>query len=148
VSFLTGLVGSGVGVIVIAVSMIALGYVNHAPKWAHSWIHRFLAVVVYGGASLLAFSGLGQIWLSIVHWAEGLTGPGLAAAAITIGSVIMILGLILGMWKAPNAALVSAALVAPMVLMLTTSGAINHFWTATSAPAQQVATQFAAWLGG
>jgi hypothetical protein len=146
-SFLAGLVGSGVAIIALGGAMIALGYVNHLPKWAHSWVHRFLAVVVYGGASLLALTGAGQLWLGIVHWVEGFTGPGAAAVAITLGSFIMILGLIVGMWKAPTAALVTAALVAPMVLMLTTSGFIHSFWLATSAPAQNVANQFVTWLG-
>lgn len=147
-SFLANLVGSGVAVIAIAAAMIALAYVGHAPGWSHNWIHRLLAIVTYGGASLLAVTGLGAVWLDIVHWVEGFTGPGVAHVAITLGSFIMILGLVIGMWKAPNAALVSAALVTPMVLMLTTTGFIHSFWVGTSAPAQNVAAQFAAWLGG
>lgn len=148
---IAGIIGSGVGIIVLVVTYLLLSHVGHAPSASHPWIYRGLAILAYGGGSLLALTGVGALWLSIVGWFAGMAGglsSGLGHTVIVIGSVILILGLIVGMWKAPNAALVSAAMLAPFVLMLTTTGFIHSFWVGTSQPAQQAAAQFAAWLGG
>lgn len=147
-SLLASIVGSGVGIIALVAAFVLLGYVGHAPGAAHPWIYRGLAIVAYGAGSFVALAGLGAIWLGVVHWVEGFTGPGVAHVAIVIGSLILILGLIIGMWKAPNEKLVKAALFAPFVLMLTTSGFLHSFWVSTSAPAQHAAAQFTSWLGG
>lgn len=150
-SFLAGLVGSGIGLIVVVVTIILLGHVSHAPGAAHPWIYRALIVLAYGGGALLALTSIGNVWLSLVNWFAaffGGVGSGAGHAVIVIASVILILGLIIGIWKAPNAEVAKMAALAPFLLMLTTSGFIHSFWVSTSAPAQQVATQFATWLGG
>lgn len=150
-SFLAGLTGSGVGLLVVVVVVILLGHVTHAPGAAHPWIYRILIVLAYGGGTLLALTGVGSLWLSLVNWGAaffGGLGSGAGHAVIVIASVILILGLIVGIWKAPNAEVAKMAALVPFVLMLTTSGFIHSFWISTSQPAQQVATQFATWLGG
>jgi hypothetical protein len=151
VNILAGIIGSGVGIIVIAAVMISLRHMGHAPGFTHPWIHRAMIILMYGAGSLIALTGLGAMWRSFAGYVAGFLGGlggGIPHAVITIGSFLLILGLIIGLWKAPSAQVATVAAFVPAVLMLTSYGFIHSFWVATSAPAQQVAVSFANWLGG
>jgi len=144
--------GSFAGLTVIAVCVILVAHLTHLPKFSHPWVLRVLIVLTYGGGTLVAYTGLGSLWATVATDIAGVVPGGLHGqichAVIVVVSVIVILGLVIALWKAPTEAAVLAAALVPAVLMLSSYGFIHGFWTATSAPAQQFAAQFLARLGG
>lgn len=151
-STLANFVGSGAGLIVIAVCVVLVAHLTHLPNFAHPWVLRGLIVLAYGGGTLLAYTGLGALWRTVASGIAGLFPGGLSAgvphAVLVVASVVLIFGLVVAIWKAPTEAAVVVAALVPAVLMLTSYGAIHEFWLQTSAPAQQLAAQFNTWLGG
>lgn len=150
-SFLVNAVGSGAGIIVIAVTFIAMANLHHLPGATHNWIRRFLIILMYGGDTILAYSGIGALWNGLASWIAGWFGglhAGIPHVTLVVASCILIVGLVVGLIKAPVEAVVVAAALVPAVLMLTSYGFIHTFWLQTSAPAQQLAAQFNVWLGG
>jgi hypothetical protein len=151
-NILADLAGSATAIIVIVGAVILVGHLTHLPNFSHEWVLRFLIALAYGGGALLAYSGVGSLWVNdVVNPVAGLFGglqTGIPHVILTLGSFILILGLVIAMWKAPTAPTVMVAALAPAVLVLTSYGFIHGFWTFTSAPAQHLAAGFATWLGG
>lgn len=153
-SILADLAGAATAIVVIVACVILVGHLSHLPGFSHPWVLRFLIALAYGGGALLTFTGLGATWARTVNWAVsqfpaiGSLQSGAPHIALTLGSFVLILGLVVAMWKAPTAPTVMVAALTPAVLMLTSYGFIHEFWVATSAPAQQLASGFATWLGG
>lgn len=155
-SIITDAAASIVGIGVIVLVMILLANMNdgigsHLFKAAHPWVHRGLAVLMYGASSLIAVTGLGGVWQGIVHWAMGFI-PGADAAIpaeiITIASFFLILGLVGGVAFDPGEAVVMFAALVPFALILTSHGFIHDFWNVTSGPTMNAATAFNNWVGG
>jgi hypothetical protein len=153
---LTDIAGSiiGIGVLILVVIIISHldgGLGNKLFKGAHPWVHRGLTVLSYGAACLIAVTGLGALWQSIINWALGFLpagGAAISAEIITISSFFLILGLIAGFITEPGSAIVMYAAMVPFALILTSHGFVNDFWTWTSGPTMHAATAFNQWVGG
>lgn len=153
-SILADLAGAATAIVVIVACVILVGHLTHLPSFSHPWVLRFLIALAYGGGALLTFTGVGSTWASVVNWVcaqfpgAGSLQTGVPHIVLVLGSLVLILGLVIAVWKAPTAPTVMVAALTPAVLMLTSHGFIHEFWTATSAPSQQLAAGFATWLGG
>lgn len=153
-SILAAVASAATAIVVMVGCVILVGHLTHLPSFSHPWVLRFLIILAYGGGALLTFTGVGSTWASLVNWVAGnIPGggglqSGIPHVVLTLGSFVLILGLVVAIWKAPSAPTVMVAALTPAVLMLTSYGFIHQFWLATSAPAQQLAAGFASWLGG
>ena len=148
---ISGWAGTGVGIIVIGVCSVAAGFVSHLPKAAHPWVHRGLIVAMYAGATALLVTPIGRFALSLANRVAGFFGgfdSGLGKAAIIIAGFFLLAATIIALVKVPSAAAATTAVLLAFVLALVPGGFLHQFYVVTSAPGQQFAAQFAAWLGG
>ena len=150
-SFLANLIGSGVPLIVAGAAWILIGHYRRLPSATHPWICRALIAVMFMAGSALVVSGLGR-WLmgiitGIAGWFGGLNF-GAAHVLITLAALSLLLTAVAGIIWAPDDSVATMALILPLVLALPAGGFLHHVYVATSAPAQAVASQLSAWLGG
>jgi len=144
--------GSGAGIIAVVAGMLILANLGKLPgKFAHSWVKRFVIILMYAGGSAIAVTRLGQYAHSLLMWAAGLFGGvsyGPAHAAIVIGAMFLIVGTVVGLIWAPDEAVAMVAIAVPLVLGLVAGGVIHQIYVATTIPAQGLADALNTWLAG
>jgi hypothetical protein len=146
--------GGGEALIAAGVGWLVLRHYSNLPAGTHPWIHRGVILLMYAAGTVLAVSAVGLQAVRAVRHLSGMvaggTGPGggIGWALVTVGGLALIAGLIVALVWAPNPAYAYVALAAPLVLALAAGGAVRQFYLATSAPAQQLVAQVAAWAGG
>jgi ABC-type antimicrobial peptide transport system permease subunit len=148
---ITGWIGTGVGLIVIGACFILALFVNHLPKFSHPWVHRFLIVAMYAGATALLVTTIGQFALNTARTVAGFLGgfgTGLGKAAIVLAALFLLLSVLIALIKVPSAGAAPLAVLLAFALALVPGGFLHQFYVATAAPGQQFAGQFAGWLGG
>jgi len=148
---ITGWIGTGAGLITIGACLIFAMFVNHLPKFSHPWVHRFLIVGMYAGATAVLVTTVGQFFLNLAQTIAGFFGgfgAGLGKAAIVLASLFLLLSVLIAVIKIPSAAAASLAVILAFLLALVPGGFLHQFYAYTAQPGQQFAGQLAAWLGG
>lgn len=148
---ISGWAGNAVGIIVIGLCFVAARFVNHLPSATHPWVHRFLIVAMYAGATAVLATPIGQFGLNLARTAAGWFGgfdSGLGKAAIVIAGFFLLAATIVALIKVPSAGAATTAVLLAFVLALEPGGFLHQFYVVTSAPGQQFAAQIAAWMGG
>ena len=149
--WITGIVGSGAGLIIIGVTFIASMHIGRVPAPAQKILRRLFIVAMYAGGSALAISGLGALGVRIVTAVAGMfggMGSGAARAVIILTGVFMLLAVVVALVFDPIEAAILLAAFLPFVLMLAPGGFLHQVYVATTFPAQQLADSFSAWIGG
>lgn len=148
---ITGWIGTGAGLITIGACFIFAMFVNHMPKFSHPWVHRFLIVGMYAGATAILVTTIGQFFLNLARTVAGFFGgfgSGLGRAAIVLASLFLLLSVLIAVIKVPTPAAASLAVILAFMLALVPGGFLHQFYAYTAAPGQQFAGQLATWLGG
>jgi hypothetical protein len=146
-----GWIGTGAGLIIIGACVIATAFVNHLPKFSHPWVHRALIIGMYAGATALIVTTIGQFFLHLAEHVAGFFGgfgSGLGKAAIILASFFLLLTVLIALIKVPSAGAATLAVALAFLLALVPGGFLHQFYVVTAAPGQQIAAQFATWLGG
>ena len=146
-----GWIGTGAGLIIIGACLIAALFVSYLPSWSHPWLHRALIVGMYAGATALIATTIGQFALNlavrVAGWFGGF-GSGLGKAAIVLASLFLLLTVLIALVKVPSAGAATLAVALAFMLALVPGGFLHQVYADTAAPGQQLAAQFASWLGG
>lgn len=148
---ISGWAGNGVGLIVIGICAIAAVFVAHLPKWSHPWVHRFLIIGMYCGATAVLVTPIGIFALDLARTAAGWFGgfgSGLGKAAIVLAGFFLLLSVAIALIKVPSAGAAPLAVILAFVLALEPGGWLHQFYVVTSVPGQNFAASFAAFLGG
>ena len=149
--WITGIVGSGAGLIIIGVTFIASLHMGRVPAMAQKILKRLFIVAMYAGGAVLAISGLGALGVRIVTALAGLfggLGSGPARVVIVLTGAFMLLGVVVALIFDPLEAFILLAAFLPFVLMLAPGGFLHQVYVATTFPAQQMADAFNTWIGG
>lgn len=149
--WITGIVGSGAGLIIIGVTFIASMHMGRVPAAAQKILRRLFIVAMFAGGSALAVNGLGALGVRIVSSVAGLFGgldSGPARVVIILTGAFMLLGVTVALVFDPIEAAILLAAFLPFVLMLAPGGFLHQIYVATTFPAQQLANSFNAWIGG
>jgi hypothetical protein len=149
--WITGIVGSGAGLIIIGVTFIASVHMGRVPAMAQKILRRLFIVAMYAGGSALAVNGLGSLGVRLVTAISGLFGgidSGPARVVIILTGAFMLLGVTVALVFDPLEAFILLAAFLPFVLMLAPGGFLHQVYVATTFPAQQLADSFNAWIGG
>ena len=149
--WITGIIGSGAGLIIIGVTFIASMHMGRVPAMAQKILRRLFIVAMYAGGSALAVTGLGALGVRIVSALAGLFGgldSGPARVVIILTGAFMLLGVVVALIFDPLEAFILLAAFLPFVLMLAPGGFLHQVYVATTFPAQQMADSFNAWIGG
>ncbi len=150
-SWLTNLIGSGAGLIVIAFGMVVLKYMGHLPSATHPWIHRGIIVLMFAGGAALAVTAIGGYVDGAIRWIAGLAGGvdyGIPHVAIVVALLFLIAGTIVGIIFAPDAGTAMVAILLPILLALPAGGIIHSLYLAVDAPAIHLASSLNAILAG
>lgn len=148
---ISGWAGNAVGIIVVGLCFVAARFVNHLPSATHPWVHRFLIVAMYAGATAVLITPVGQFFIHLATMAAGWFGgfgTGLGKAAIIIAGFFLLASVIVALIKVPSAAAATTAALLVFVLALEPGGFLHQFYVTTAVPGQQFAAQMAAWMGG
>lgn len=146
--------GGGEALIAVGLGWLVLRHYSNLPSGTHPWIHRGVILLMYAAGTVLAVSTIGLWAVRTIRRFSGMvaggTGPGggIGWALVTVGGLALIAGLVVALIWAPNPAYAYVALAAPLVLALAAGGIVHQVYAATSAPAQQLVSQVAAWAGG
>lgn len=150
-STIGGWIGTGAGLIIIGACVIATAFVNHLPAFSHPWVHRALIVGMYAGATALIATTIGRFILNlagtVAGWFGGF-GSGLGKAAIILAAFFLLLTVLIAVIKVPSAGAGVLAVALAFLLALVPGGFLHQFYAQTAIPGQQLAAQFASWLGG
>jgi hypothetical protein len=144
-------IGTGAGVILIGACFIAAMFTSHLPSFSHPWVHRALIVGMYAGATALIVTTIGQFFLHLAEHVAGFFGgfgSGLGKAAIILAAFFLLLTVLIALIKVPSAGAGVLAVALAFLLALVPGGFLHQFYAETAIPGQQIAAQFAAWLGG
>ena len=151
-STLAGLIGSGAGVVVIALAVLLTMHVlGHVPGFARSWAERGIIVLMFAGGSAIAVTTLGtwSHWL-IIH-AAGIFGglnAGIPRTVLIVTAMVLIFAVAMSLVFAPNAATGVVAAALPLILGLVAGGIIHQIYLQTVVPAQAFASHLSALIGG
>jgi hypothetical protein len=151
--FLANIVGSGAGLIIIGAAFVAMANLGKLklPGIAQSIIRRLLIIAMWAGGCTLAFTEIGILWAGIANRIASLFGgfgAGPARVAIVLASLVLLVGLIVGLALAPTDAVILAAAFIPAVLMLVPGGVLHQVFTATAVPGEALANSFNVWIAG
>jgi len=148
---ISGWAGTGAGLIAIGICAIAAGLVAHLPKWSHPWVHRFLIVGMYAGATAVLVTPIGEFARNLAEtcagWFGGF-GSGLGKVAIVLAGFFILASVLIAVIKVPSAAAASLAVILAFLLSLEPGGFLHQFYVVTSVPGQQFAVALASWMGG
>jgi hypothetical protein len=151
VSTLASLIGSGAGVIAIAVAMVVSTITSRFPGFLRSWIERVVVVLMYAGGSAIAVTSLGNWGRWLITRSADLFG-GLGAAipqtALVITSIVLMVAVVVSLIWEPNAGTGMVAAVLPLFLGLVTGGAIHQIYLASVVPGQALASALSHAIGG
>ena len=151
-STIASLVGSGAGVVAIAVAMIIGMHYHRLPRMAHPWIERFVIVLMYAGGSAIAVT-------PARHMGPGSRGdrgrmvrrPERGHPAHRPGGdrrCSWSPGWCVSLIWAPSTATGVVAAALPLILGLVAGGVLHELYVGTTVPAQAFASSLNAWLGG
>jgi hypothetical protein len=151
-SALAGVVGNAAGVVVIGVAVLLAAFVvPRCPGFLRPWAERFIIVMMFAGGSAIAVTTLGTWadWL-LEHVADLLGGldAAIPRAALILVSLFLMLGVLVSLIWAPNAATGMIAAALPLILGLVAGGFIHEIYTVTVIPAQAFASSLNTWIGG
>ena len=148
---IAGLIGSGAGVVVIALALIMTGTSACLPAFLRSWVERAIIVLMYAGGSAIAVTTLGNwsTWI-VTHIADLLGGlnAGIPHTALTVVAMVLIFAVGVSLIVAPNAATGVVAAMLPLILGLVAGGVIHQVYLQTVIPGQALAAQVSSWIGG
>lgn len=148
---ISGWAGTGAGLIAIGICAVLAGVITHLPKWSHPWVHRFLIVGMYAGATAVLVTPVGQfargLALTAAGWFGGF-GSGLGKVAVVLAGFFLLASVIIALLKVPSVAAATLAVFLAFLLSLEPGGFLRQFYVVTSVPGQHFAAQMAAWLGG
>ncbi len=148
---ISGWAGTGAGLIAIGICAILAGVITHLPKWSHPWVHRFLIVGMYAGATAVLVTPVGEFGLNLARTSAGWFGgfgSGLGKVGIVLAGFFLLASVIIALLKVPSAGAASVAVILAFILALEPGGFLHQFYVVTSVPGQQFAAQMATWLGG
>jgi hypothetical protein len=150
-STLAGLVGSGAGVVTIALAMILGMHLGHVPQFLRKWAERFLIILMYVGGSAIAVTTLGS-WgdwiINRIADVFGGIGAGIPHAALIITCMFLVAAVAVAIIWVPSMSTGMVAAVLPLILGLVAGGFLHAIYIATAIPAQAFATSLNAWIGG
>ena len=148
---MSGWGGTGAGLIAIGICAIIIGIVTHLPKWSHPWVHRFLIIGMYAGATAVLVTPVGEfgrnLALTAAGWFGGF-GSGLGKVGIVLAGFFLLAAVIIALIKVPSAGAASLAVILAFLLSLEPGGFLHQFYVVTSVPGQQFADSIATWIGG
>ena len=148
---IAGLIGSGAGVVVIALALLLTRHLGFVPGFLRGWVERAIIVLMYAGGSAIAVTTLGSwsTWL-IQHIADLLGGlnAGIPHTALTVVAMVLIFAVGVSLVVAPNAATGVVAAMLPLILGLVAGGVIHQVYLQTVIPGQALAAQISSWIGG
>jgi hypothetical protein len=148
---ISGWAGTGAGLIAIGICVILIGIITHLPKWSHPWVHRFLIVGMYAGATAVMGTPIGEfcrsLALTCAGWFGGLDS-GLGKVAIVLAGFFLLASVIISLIKIPSAGAATLAVFLVFILSLEPGGFLHQFYVVTSAPGQEFAVSIATWMGG
>lgn len=150
-NLIASLIGSGAGVVIIGVGLLAIPHLGHFPAAIQPWLRRLLIVATFAGGSALAVTELGSLWASLADWVAGFfggLGAGIPHTVVILAAAALLLATFAAMIWAPGEGAAMTAAILPAVLMLVPGGFLHQVFTATTYPAAQLAASFTAWIGG
>jgi hypothetical protein len=151
VSTLASLIGSGAGIITIALAVLIGRHYRHLPWAVHSWAQRIVIVLMFAGGSAIAVTDIGRWADDGVTWTAGLLGglgAGLPRAALVVTCMFLLAGILISLIFAPAQAAGVTAAVMPAVLALAPGGFLASVHGALCGPATAFAALLARWIGG
>lgn len=150
-NLVTSLLGSGAGIIAIAVAVVLMRHLDKAPSRAHPWLRRFNIVLMYSGGSAIAVSGVTSLLSGLVGdaaaWVGGQWAP-LITTAVVIAALVLFTGTVVALIWVPDDAAAMTAIFVPLVLGLVAGGVLHQLYVTTTAPGQELAAALHAWLAG
>lgn len=150
-SAIGGWAGSGAGVVVIGLCVIASVFLRHIPTVAHPVVKRLLIAGMYCGGAALAVTTIGGWAHQGLEWLFGLAGgttSGLGFAALVLAATFLTVTVLAGVLYVPDFTTGIIAACLPFVLGLAGGGILLHAYQATTYPAQSAAEAIARGLGG
>lgn len=150
-SVLAGLIGSGAGIVVIALAVLIGKHYQHLPRMTHDWVARGVIVLMYAGGSAIAVTQVGSWADTAVTFAAGWLGglnAGIPRTALIVTAMFLIASMAVSVIFAPSPATGALAAAMPLILSLVAGGVLHQFYVATTGPAQVLAASLNAWLGG
>ena len=145
--------GDGAALMVIGLCWLLMRHLHHPPSMTHPWLHRALIIGMWCAGAVAAVTPAGQWAVRLVQHVAGFAGgtapgSGIGWALITVAALFLAAAVFVGLVWVPDISVAWVALVAPFVLALAPGGFAHHLFVITSAPAQQLVSQIAAWAGG
>ena len=115
------------------------------------WVHRFLIVGMYAGATAVLVTPVGQFGRNLAQTAAGWFGgfgTGIGKVAIVLAGFFLLASVLIALIKVPSVGAASLAVILAFLLSLEPGGFLRQFYEVTSVPGQQFAADLASWLGG
>lgn len=150
-NLIASLIGSGAGVVIIGVSLLAIPHLGRFPAAIQPWLRRLLIIATFAGGSALAVTELGSLWASLASWAAGFFGgfgSGIPHTVVILAGTALLLATAAALVWAPGEGAAVTAAILPAVLMLVPGGFLHQVFAGTTYPAAQLAASFTAWIGG
>ena len=141
-SWATNLVGSGAGIIAIAVGFLLLQHMSHAPQFTHPWLRRGVIILMYAGGASLAVTYIGQETLRLIELVAGWFGGldyGLIRTVLVIALLFLLVGTVVGLIWSPDPGTAMVAIILPVLLALPLGGFLHEVYVAFDGPALALA---------
>jgi hypothetical protein len=150
-SAIGGWIGSGAGVVLIGLCVIASMFLHHLPGITHPVLKRFMIAGMYCGGAALAVTTIGGWAHQGLEWVFSLAGgttSGLGRATLILAATFLAGTVLAGLLFAPDWTTGIIAACLPFVLGLAAGGVLLHAYQVTTYPAQSAAEAIARGLGG
>jgi hypothetical protein len=150
-SAIGGWIGSGAGVVLIGLCVIASIFLHHLPALTHPVFKRLMIAGMYCGGAALAVTTIGGWAHTGLEWVFSLAGgtaSGLGFAVLVLVAVFLGVTVIVGLLFVPDFTTGIIAACLPFILGLAAGGFLLHAYQVTTYPAQSAAEAIAHGLGG
>jgi hypothetical protein len=150
-SIIGAVASAAIGIVAVAVAVLLMRHLGHAPGKAHPWIRRFNIVLMWAAGTVFAATGLEGVLSRVVGDITGFVGgqyQPIINVAIIIAALFLVAGTLVALVWAPEDSAAFTALAVPLVLGLVAGGVLHGIYAATVAPGEQLAAAVNAWLAG
>jgi hypothetical protein len=150
-SVLADFASAVIGFVAVAVVLLLMRHLSHAPQKAHPWIRRFNIILMWAAGAVFAASGVEGLAVRVTGDVTGFIGGQYAPiinVAIVIGALFLVAGTLVALVWAPEDSAAFSALAVPLLLGLVAGGVLHGLYEATVAPGQQLAAAVNSWLAG
>lgn len=150
-STIAGLLGTGAGVVVLAVGWLVLRHHRRFPGMTHPWLRRAALVLFFAGGSALTVTALGGWVLSAIAWVGGIFGgfsAGIPYAVVTVAVLVLLTGEAIDFVFEPANASPVIAGVLPLLMAIPAAGFLHSLSIAMNGPAASMAVALSRLIGG